>query len=243
MSNSASYKRTQVGIDLLLQRSGQESQTLAGFHRGPRQNNAVHLLVQQRGDGHGNRQVRLAGAGRPDAEHHVMALDRFQIAALIRTLGLDCLPAKRTLASGFGQSTQGDVRVADQHAQHAVQVAVLKLEAGPMQVVVVGEQLLGAGHVARRAFQVDVIGTQVDVDVQAVFEHVQVFIASAEQGHEVRTDFNAFLHSELWRRLPQLGARCLDVLYRSRNMRCRFLHAKKFLWSGTDRNARYTGRG
>ncbi len=75
-----------------------------------------------------------------------------------------------------------------------------------MQMVVVGEQLLGARHVAGRAFQVDAVGAQIDVDVQAVFEHVQVFIAGAEQGFEVRADLNTFLHSELLRRLLQLGA-------------------------------------
>ena len=118
---------------------------------------------------------------------------------------------KRPLASGFGEAAESDVRVAHQHAQHAVEVAVIELEAGLLQLIVVGEELLGAGYVAGRAFDFDVIGAQVNVDVQAVFEHVQVFVARAEQGLDVGTDFNTFLHSDLLRRLPQLGPACFVV--------------------------------
>ncbi len=65
------------------------------------------------------------------------------------------------------------------------------------KVVVVGKELFGAGHVARRALDFNVIGSQVDVDIQAVFEHVQIFVAGAEQGLDIGTDFNALLHSGL----------------------------------------------
>ena len=68
-----------------------------------------------------------------------MTLDRFQIAPLVGTLGLNGLAAKRSLAAGFGETSQSDVGVADQHAQHAVQVSILKLVTGAMEVVVVGK--------------------------------------------------------------------------------------------------------
>jgi hypothetical protein len=64
-----------------------------------------------------------------------------------------------------------------------------------MQMLVVGEELFGAGHVAGRAFQFNAVGAQIDVDVQAVFEHVKIFIARAEEGFDVRGECNIFFHA------------------------------------------------
>ena len=124
-----------------------------------------------------------------------MAFDGFQIAALVHALRLHRAASKRTLPSGFGQSSQRGFGIGDQHAQHAVQVAVVEGVAGALQLVVVGEDLLGAGYVARGSFEFNGVGSQVDVDVQAVFQHVQVFVAGAEQGLDVGADFNTLLHS------------------------------------------------
>ena len=79
------------------------------------------------------------------------------------------------------------------------------------QLLVVGKQLLGARHVAGRAFQFNVVGTQVDVDVQAVFQHVQILIARAKQGFDIRVKINAFLHSGLWRCLLAAWGPCWDA--------------------------------
>ena len=48
-------------------------------------------------------------------------------------------------------------------------------------MVVIGEDLFGAGDVARRTFQVNGIGSQIDIDIQAVFQQAQVFIPRAEK--------------------------------------------------------------
>ncbi len=138
-------QRAQVGIDLVLQRPRQKSQALAGFDRRTRQDDAVHALRQQRRDRHGDGEVSLAGARRADAEDHVVFLDGFQIAALVQALGLDGAAPERALPSGFGQSAQRGLGIGHQHAQHAVQVAVVEDVAGAVQVIVVGEDLLGAG--------------------------------------------------------------------------------------------------
>jgi len=191
MSKSAS----QVGIDLLLQRAGEKAKPFAGFDRGARQDDAVDLLIQQRRDGHSHGEVGLARAGGTDAKDHVVLLDGFEIAALIGAFRLNGAASKRTLAAGFGQAAQGGVRIAYNHAQHAAQVAVHELVAGAAQVLVVGEQLFGASHVAGRAFQFNVARAQIDIDVQAVFEHVEIFIARAEQGLDVGSEINTFFHS------------------------------------------------
>ena len=52
---------------------------------------------------------------------------------------------------------------------------------GALQFVVIGKNLFGAGYVAGSAFQFEGVGTEVNIDVQAVFQHVQVLIPGAEQ--------------------------------------------------------------
>ena len=76
-------ERPQVRIDLLLQIAGQEPQLLARFDRRPRQDDAVDLLRHEERDRLRHRQVRLAGAGRADAEHDVVLLDRVEIVPLV----------------------------------------------------------------------------------------------------------------------------------------------------------------
>ena len=78
-------------------------------------------------------------------------------------------------------------------------------------MLVIGEELFGAGHVAGRAFQFNAVGAQIDVDVQAVFEHVEIFVASAEQGFDVRAEFNILFHSGLMAPPPAAGLGSLFV--------------------------------
>ena len=106
--------------------------------------------------------------------------------------------------ASFGKSLESCLRISHQHTQHAVEVAVIEGMPGALQLIVVGEHLLGAGYVARGSFQFDGVGAEVNVDIQAVFEHMEIFIAGAEQGLDVTCEFNIFFHSELWRRLQQL---------------------------------------
>ncbi len=129
----------QIRIDLLLQGAGEKTETFAGLDRGARQNDAVYLFVQQGGDRHGDGEVGLAGAGGADAEDHVMLLDGFEVAALVGAFRLDGAASEGTLAAGFGESAESGIRIADDHAQHAAQVAVHELVAGLPQMLVVGE--------------------------------------------------------------------------------------------------------
>ena len=66
-------ERPQVGVDLLLQVAGQEAELLPRLDRGPGEDDAAHLAVEQAGDGLGHRQVGLAGSRGADAEDHVVA--------------------------------------------------------------------------------------------------------------------------------------------------------------------------
>ena len=124
-----------------------------------------------------------------------MFFDRLQVAALVDALGLDgTTPAKRPLLAGLSQSAQAGLGIGHQHTQHAVQIAIVEGISGALQVVVVREELLSPGDVSSRPFQFDGVRAQIDSDIQAVFQHVQVLVARAEQGFYVRADLNIFLH-------------------------------------------------
>src|SRR5229473_2723107 len=99
-----------VRVDLLLQRPRQKAQTLARFHRGPRQNNAVYLLRQQRAHGHRHGNVSLAGSARADPKHHVMLLDLFHVAALAGIFRSDLFLAEGTRAAVLKHPPRGFVR-------------------------------------------------------------------------------------------------------------------------------------
>src|SRR5687767_10825770 len=65
-------ERPQVRIDLLRQVAGQEAEALAGLHRGPHQDDALHLVALERVYRAGNGEIGLAGARRSDAEGAVV---------------------------------------------------------------------------------------------------------------------------------------------------------------------------
>jgi len=126
-----------------------------------------------------------------------MLLNSFHVAPLVHAFRLHHAPAQRALAASVGKATQGRARVRRQHTQHAVQVAIVEGVSRALQMVVIGKDLLGPGNIAGRTLQFNRIGAQIDVDVQTVFQHMQVFIPGTEQGFNVRSNLNALLHSVL----------------------------------------------
>ena len=62
------------------QQAGQEAQGLAGLHCRTRENDAGDLLLLERGDRHGHREIRLAGAGGPDTEDQLVIGQHLEIA-------------------------------------------------------------------------------------------------------------------------------------------------------------------
>jgi len=49
-------------------------------------------------------------------------------------------------------------------------------------------------------------GAEVNIKVQSIFEHVQIFITSAEEGFDVGADFNALSFSSGF--IPRARKRC-----------------------------------
>ena len=125
-----------------------------------------------------------------------MLLDGFEIAALVDALGLDRSFAERPLLSGFRQTAKVTLASVVKHAHHVDRSPFTKREAGALQMVVVGEHLFRAAHVACGAFDFDGLGPQIDGYVQAVFQQPQVFVAGAEEGLDIGRDLDILLHLE-----------------------------------------------
>ena len=77
-------ERTQIGVDLLREIAGKKTQPLAGLDGGAHQHEALDDVAFQRVDRAGDGEIRLAGAGRSDAESDVVVLDVLQIRDLVR---------------------------------------------------------------------------------------------------------------------------------------------------------------
>jgi len=108
---------------------------------------------------------------------------------------LDSPAPERTLTPRLGQTAQRHLRIRRQHAQHAVQVAIIESVSRLSQVFKVRENLLSARHIARGALKINPVRPQINIDIQAVFEHMQVFVPRAKQCLDVRGDLDALLHS------------------------------------------------
>ena len=68
---------------------GRKPEALAGFDGGPRQHDATHALARERIDRGGDGEVRLARAGRSDADDDVVVGDELEVLRLARRLRLD----------------------------------------------------------------------------------------------------------------------------------------------------------
>ena len=186
-------ERAEVGVDLLLERAGKEAEALACFDGGADEDDAADLLGDERGDGHGDGEVGLAGSGRSEAEGHVGLLDGFDVLALVGGAGLHhALDAGRALLAGFDEGAEGHGGVGDDQAEHAVELAVLERDAGLAEVLVVAEDAGDPVDVLVGSGDVDSVGAEIDGHVQAIFEEAKIFVASPVQGLNASSDFEGF---------------------------------------------------
>lgn len=74
--------RAQVRVDFFTEVAGQEAEPLAGFDRGPGQDDAIDFLALEQLRGLRHREPGLAGAGGSDAEHQLVLLQRADVGIL-----------------------------------------------------------------------------------------------------------------------------------------------------------------
>ena len=109
--------------------------------------------------------------------------------------GRQHLLAEIALPAALHQRAQADTSGSlGDHAQVAVQVAVVEDVAFAHQRVVVLQDVFRAGDVAGLAFDFQVVVDQLRVDTQAGFDQTDVFVAGAEQAFDASADLNACFH-------------------------------------------------
>ena len=162
-------QRPQVRVDLLAQRAGQEAEPLARLDRRAGQDDPVDLLGLQRLHGLGHREVGLAGAGRADAEHDRVLVDRVDVALLVQRLGPD-----RAAAVGQDVERQHVGRalggLGAQHADGALDGLGGDALAGADDRDQLVEQALDEGDLGGLAAQRDLVAADVDVGVEGLLD-------------------------------------------------------------------------
>ncbi len=132
------------------------------------------LTFAQRGQGHGHRQVGLAGSRRANAEGHVVCADGVQVFLLAHGLGDDARLLVRGQDPVVHQVLQRGHSLVLDDAEGVGEVAVAHGAAGLQGVFEQQEQVFGALDAVRLAFQLDPALARGGLDAELGFEGLQV---------------------------------------------------------------------
>ena len=176
--------RPQVRIDLFAQVAGQEAEPLAGFDRGPRQDDAIDFLALEQLRGMRHRKPGLAGAGGADAEHHFVALQRAdvgilrggarphrtlaQIDGLERGLGGLGIELEQRALRDHGADRAFDFALREIVALHRLRIE--RLQHAPRGVAAVARSCDG-----------DVVAARIDDDAEPAFDQREILAVGADQ--------------------------------------------------------------
>ena len=72
----------------------------------------------------------------------------------------------------------------------------MEVEAGALQVSVVGEDLLYAGHFPRATFNLNGVGFQVNGNAEGIFQQAQVLVTGTKEEFDLGSNLNVFSHLE-----------------------------------------------
>ena len=170
-------ERAQVRVDLLGERAGQEAERLPRLDGRTRQDDAADLLVAERVDRHRHREVRLAGAGRTDAERDGVLADGVDVALLVDGARADLAAAVRphdvaVHLARLARGVDGDVheRLDDRRAERPPSAHDLH------QFLDGGARLV---HAIRLTLEDEHVAAQRERAVQALLEDLEVRVVLA----------------------------------------------------------------
>src|SRR5215211_7721851 len=175
--------RSQIGIDLLAHVAGKEAETLSRLHGRARQNDAIHFLAFEQGDGMRHRKPGLAGPGRAGAEHQRVALERANIGVLA-----GCARAHRTLAQVDFLETRPRRRfeieqrsLRDRMADRAFDVAGDQIVAALELLVEPFQHAPSLLHRFAIAFDRDMVAARIRHDTEPAFDQREILSVLTEQ--------------------------------------------------------------
>ena len=187
-------ERAHVGIDFFLERAREEAQFFAGFDGGTREDDAVDLLGEQSADGHGYREIGLAGAAWADAENHVVGFDLLHVMLLRGVFRRNLFLAEGARLAVFEDFAGGRVRLIESDAHEAFDFFAGKMAAVARSVVVLFDDFHGAIYGVMRAFDCELGVVQVRADVERVLEQADVFVERAKERFDFSGNCDAAFH-------------------------------------------------
>ena len=173
-------ERAQVGVDLLRQIAGQETESLAGLDRRAGQHDALHQFALDGVDRRGHGEIGLAGAGRAGAEGDVVLLD---VLAGTRP-GAACGRAARSCASSASAT---GCRCAESRRTGRLSSSIRPSWISSTDSVVPGQRvehlqrLGGARRLRRFATQREALAAPGDDDIERGFDLAQILVERAAQ--------------------------------------------------------------
>ncbi len=142
------------------------------------------FFAHQRGDGHGDGEVGLAGAGRAQAEGHVAACS--MASTYFRWLGERGCTMRFTPAERCRPESTRDLSVTAGSAMTSLSMPLsspfCRVTPAAAEALVVGEDALHLFGTGGSAGDVDGVAAEIDGDVETIFQESKVFVAGPVQG-------------------------------------------------------------
>ncbi len=151
-------------------------------------------LPIKRLDRHRHREIRLAGACRADAEHEIVALDGFEIAALRDGLRRQNLLAEAALLAALEKRAKRNFGIGGHNTQQAVEIAVLEDHSFAHEGEIILQNPFRAGNGFGLALDFQRIRTQSGANVQARFEQAHIFVTRAKKAFDTAADLDCGFH-------------------------------------------------
>ena len=178
-------QRSEVRIDLRLKITRKKAELLSRFHCGPRQDDAVDLLILESEHRHGDGEIGLSRARRADAENQFVLFQRLYIALLAERFALDLPPAARN-GDHVAHDLLDEIDVAFLcKIDRVAESAAVDTLAAALHVQHLFDH--GGRELRRVGFSLDAHAARIRDDARAclLLDHAEVLIEHAKQTNEV----------------------------------------------------------
>jgi len=175
-------ERAQVGVDLVGERSRQESETLPRFDRWAAQNDALNLFALQSLHGFRHRQVGFSRSGRADAEHDGVVVHRIDVLRLTEGLGANGFTSR--CKDGLPEQLLRAALVAAQNFCRRIDLDLAEVVAVAHHRDEFVDKFLSGFNRRRIARQGDFVTANVHFDVREfAFDDLEKSIVRAKKSH------------------------------------------------------------
>src|ERR1019366_8358343 len=179
-------QRAQVRVHLFGEVARKEAELLARLDRGAGKDDALDLLLEQRGSGHRDGEIGLDPARRPDREFDVVLENRLQILLRADVPRGDVLAKRRPDGAVFEQVDERGGRLFLQDADRRLEVRLFRRVTALDELRKIRKEPRRESRALRVARNGDLAPARGDLDAEGVFEEPKVFVVDTEERAESR---------------------------------------------------------